>query len=210
MNELTNVRVLVVDDHPALAYGAKLWLDRNPRMQKVEVATSGADALDALERLNPHVVVLDLHLVDMDGLEVAQSIRRISDAHIVLYTGDENWIRHYDELIALGISGMVHKKYSIKHLEHAVECALNGYVSLPLEILSSLRPISHDGQSNDAVSFTDRETQILTFLERGFTNQEIATELYVSPKTVENYLTRIYRQLGVESRYDAVRKFRSL
>jgi two-component system, NarL family, competent response regulator ComA len=114
-------------------------------------------------------------------------------------------MEYFPRLIALHISGIVHKKYPIEYLVHAVECALNGYAAIPLDVFHTLTIASHVSEP-----LVERELNILRLLDKGYTNQEIADELYVSPKTIENYLTRIYKKLSAGSRYEAVEKFRTL
>jgi DNA-binding NarL/FixJ family response regulator len=201
--------VLIVDDHPALAYGAKLYLQNSPLVAVVEIAKNGSEAIEIIDKITPHVVILDLHLPDMQGIDVARTIRNNYDSHIIIYTGDDRWARYFNKLLEIRISGIVHKKNSLEYLVRAVEGVLNGYAAIPLDIFFTLRCMGTIEESPYEILQT-REINILRFIENGYTNQEISDQLFVSPKTIEHYLTQIYKKLGVSSRHEAVSKFKAL
>lgn len=200
------VKILIIDDHPALAYGTQLIVEQLPFVEVMGVAQKGSEGVLLAERETPDLVLLDLSLPDQHGLEVAKQIRILhANAHIVVYTGEENIELYLNSLLSVGISGLIHKRVSPTQLLRTVELILEGQVVLPRSVFKHLN--CKFVESNELNGLKSIDLDILKLLTKGNTNFEIAQTLHVSIKTVENHLTHIYRQLGVGSRTEAIRKY---
>jgi len=205
----SKVKILIIDDHPALAYGTQLIVEQLSFVEVIGIAQKGTEGVLLAERGCPDLVLLDLSLPDQHGLEVAKQIRTLlADTHIVVYTGEENVELYLKSLLPIGISGLIHKRVSPTQLLRTVELILEGQVVLPMSLFKHLDCKFIETNELDGLKTIDLD--ILKLLMEGKTNFEIAQNLHVSIKTVENHLTHIYRQMGVGSRAEATRKYQMI
>lgn len=202
MSEEGRVRLVLVDDHAVVSEGLERILARCDDLQVVGVARGGQEALDLVAKLAPDMVLLDLSLPDMHGLDVLESLRRgQTPPHVLILTV------HDDDDIVLG----------------AVRGGADGYVlktATREELLAAIRKVAAGGRAFDEVvvgalirgdrrprpmaTLTEREVGVLRLVAEGHTNKEIAARLFVSPDTINGHLDNIYRKLGVSDRAHAV------
>ncbi len=198
--ESNPVRVFIVDDHPMLREGTQSSFERAPGIQVVGTADNGASALEQIAKRLPDVLVLDMRLPDMSGVEVARRVRSLFPSiGIVILTGYDD--PHYARAVTqLDIQGYLRKTASSDEIVAAVrEVAAGGKVFDP-EIVRVLQD-SH----NVTESLTSREIEVLQLIARGRRNAEIASELVLSAKTVEFHISNLLAKMGARSRSDAVR-----
>jgi DNA-binding NarL/FixJ family response regulator len=212
MSSESATRVLIVDDHAVFLEGLKtiLNLETSGDIRVVGTASNGTEALELEKQLEPDVVLLDIKMPGMDGVEVARVLRsrRREIKIIMLTTFDDR------ELIAgaldAGADGYLLKDVDSEQILQAVRSAARGNVLISGDLaqrLTNARAAPRATTSTDDVvpeDLTHRELQILLRLARGMKNREIGEALDISEKTVRNYITRIYDVLGVDSRTKAV------
>jgi len=202
--------ILLVDDHISVAEGTKALLEQN-RQYTISVCHSPLEVLKKLEIETFDLFLFDLYMPEINGIELSKMVlEKISDAKIIIYTGYD-LTPHFNLIVESGVSGLVSKTASIKHLIRAIECAVNGEVLIPIDLFRNLRK-SHDihvlekhGEAID-VSLSEREKSILKYVSKGLTNREIAEKLIVSQRLVEYDLTNIYQKLKAKSRTEALTK----
>ena len=210
---MTAIRVLVVDDHPTFRRGLTALFDSVEEVELVGEASDGEKALALTAELLPDVVVMDLNMPGINGVEAT---RRIVAAHptiavLVLTMLDED-----DSLFAAmraGARGYVVKGADTEDVLRALASVARGDAvfgpAVASRVLSYLtRPLS----ARDPLLFpelSDRERQVLMLIARGSTNSEIARALVVSPKTVRNHVSNIFSKLQVSDRAEAVARARS-
>jgi DNA-binding NarL/FixJ family response regulator len=187
-----NPRVLIVDDHPVAADGTRRALEEGGGLDVVGLATTAAAALADVDRIQPDIVILDIHLPDMNGIELAQRIRRNYPAvAIVVLTGYDD-IGYERALNKLGVSAYLQKTSAGADIATTVRAVARG------------GPITRSSTRHDFPdSLTERETEVLQLVAAGFQNQEIADELQIKLRTVEFHITNILEKLGARSRADA-------
>jgi DNA-binding NarL/FixJ family response regulator len=208
------LRVLVVDDHTLLRQVLRAALAGHDRLQVVGEAATGAGALSEARRLAPDVVVLDLGLPDMEGLEVIRRLRaELPATEIVVLTSSER----DDELLAAlraGAKGYVLKTSDYQELLRALESLAIGQAALPPEVVMRvLRLLPADRpQAEPSVTpfafqpavpsaeLSEREMDVLRLVVQGASNREIAETLGLSENTVRSYLTHIMQKLNVDNR----------
>lgn len=195
-----SIRVLVVDDHALHRDGTRHILEDYDDLEVVGDAYSGEAALALVNRLQPDVVLLDIRLPGMNGIETA---RRIRDHHpgvrVLMVTAydDEEYVRGAFEV---GAVGYLSKSAPGRELVEAIRVvALGGTVLGP----ALLRPLL-SGSENRAGRLTDRELAVLQLLADGLHNKQVAARLGISARTVERHCDNIYGKLGVGSRTEAV------
>jgi DNA-binding NarL/FixJ family response regulator len=190
------IRVLVVDDHPMILEGTQALLRRSPNIEVVGAAMSGKAAVRMVEELQPEVLLLDVRLPDMNGVEVARAVRAaFPDVAVLVLTGydDTGMLR---SMLQLGVPGYLRKTATGDELIAAVEAVAAGQKVLEAELLQV-------GLASMEQSFTEREMSVLRLVATGLRNAEIADQLEVSVKTVEFHMRHVLAKLGVRSRTEA-------
>ena len=200
------IKVLLVDDHTILRQGIHALLAREPDIEVVGEASDGLEALDQVARLEPHVVIMDLVMPHMNGLEATRQIReRHPDVHILILSmyDDDEYVR---EIIQAGASGYVLKRVATEDLVKAIHEVHEGSSFLYPPIAAKLIDYVRSVQGGDDVeSLTPREREVLKLIAEGNTNQGIAKILGLSRKTVESHRANIMRKLEVHDVTDLVK-----
>jgi two-component system response regulator NreC len=185
------IRLLLVDDHAVVRSGLRMMLDNEGDAEIVGEASSAAEAIEAAIRLKPNVILMDIGLPDLSGIDATREIKkRAPDVSIVALT------IHEDE------------EYFFKLLT-AIRAAAGGQVYLYPSLAKLLVRDYLDGgrasAEQDSSDLTDREQEVLTYLAEGASNEEIASSLVISPKTVARHRENIMRKLNLHSRAELVR-----
>ncbi|MFH5181469.1 response regulator [Paenibacillus sp. TAB 01] len=201
----TEMKALIVDDHPLIAMATQSILEQIQGVTVVGVAKTGAECLELVEAYKPGLVMLDYHLPDQFGSGVVKQIKmRCAQTHVVIFTGIDV-ADMYNHLIELGVSGIISKESSESVIQNMVRCILDNCTVLPLPLYRNMRLMT-TLPAQEAV-LTKDEIRIMTMLMRGATHEQIAQDIYVSKRSVDNYLKKIYEKLGVKSRVQALEKF---
>jgi DNA-binding NarL/FixJ family response regulator len=194
------LRVIVADDHPVVREGLRAILDAEPDLDVVGEAGSGAEAVELAARLRPDVVLMDLRMPGMDGVEATGRIAATGDARVLVvttYDTDSDILR----AVEAGATGYLLKDTPRRELTDAVRAAARGETVLapPVarKLLSRVRLPAVDAP-------TRRELEVLAQVARGLSNAEIGRALHISEATVKTHLVRVFEKLGVSDRTAAV------
>ena len=202
-------RLLLVDDHAVVRSGLRMMLENERDVEIIGEAATASEALEAATRLKPNVILMDIGLPDMSGIDATREIKkRCPDVSIVALTIHEDE-EYFFKMLEAGASGYVPKRAAPEELVTAIRAAATGQVYLypslakllVRDFLSGGRPSSDQTASN----LTDREQEVLTYLAEGSNNEEIATSLVISQKTVARHRENIMRKLNLHSRAELVR-----
>jgi DNA-binding NarL/FixJ family response regulator len=201
------VRMLIVDDHEVVREGLAAVLSRQPGFEVVAQASTGAEALDAFERLIPQLVVLDLGLPDISGIELCREIRaRHPDTRIVILTGSDEEDNVLSAVIA-GANGYLLKQSSIRDVVKAIGVVAEGGSlldpSATERVARRIRDLGSTSVADPLAGLTPREHRVLNLVAAGKTNKQIAAEAQLSEKTVKRSVTAILSKLGLERRTQA-------
>ena len=208
-----SVRVLIVDDHPRILASLRLILEAEPEIEVVGEATDGFEAVRAARDLSPDVVLMDIRMPNLDGLEAT---RRIIEEEgggprvLMLTTSDRD--EYVYEALRAGASGFMLKDTPPEQLVAAIRVVASGDALLSPQITKRVieeyirRPPSSIATppSPRAAELTARELEVLGFMARGLSNAEIAKELVVSETTVKTHVARILMKLDLRDRVQAV------
>ena len=198
------ISVLLTDDHQVVRQGIKMVLDLDPELEVVGEAYNGEEALRLARRLKPDVVLMDLVMPVMDGVEATGEIRReLPDTEVVALTSVLE-----DASVAgavkAGAIGYLLKNTGGEELRQAIKAAAAGQVQLAPEAAARLmREVSTPEAPETSEALTERETDVLKLLARGQANKQIARSLYVGEKTVKTHVRKILMKLNVRSRTQA-------
>jgi DNA-binding NarL/FixJ family response regulator len=193
VNDERRLRVLVVDDHDVVHWGFKLLLTEQPWVERCLTARASDEALQLTRRYEPHVALIDLFLGEQSGAELCETIRRESPTTRVLLISGAGWISPHAARAA-GASGFVSKDWPADDVAMAVRMVGKGMtVFAPREEAPAL-PLS------------EREREVLALMSSGATNKEIAKRLFLSPHTVKEHTSSLFRKLGARNRTEAVQR----
>jgi two-component system, NarL family, response regulator NreC len=203
------IRLLIVDDHAVVRSGLKMLLENERDVEIVGEASSASEAMEAALRLKPNVILMDIGLPDLSGIDATREIKkRISDVSIVALTIHEDE-EYFFRMLEAGASGYVPKRAAPEELITAIRAAATGQVYLYPSLAKLLvRDFLDGGRAPDeqtSSDLTDREQEVLTYLAEGANNSEIAGALVISPKTVARHRENIMRKLNLHSRAELVR-----
>jgi signal transduction histidine kinase/DNA-binding CsgD family transcriptional regulator len=200
------LRVLLVDDHAAIRHGLATILDRAEAIGVVSEAATGEEALERAERLRPDVVVMDLVMPGMGGIEATRQITASMPEIRVLALTAEAEEDALLPVLRAGGSGFVRKTTAHEDLLPALIAVANDEVFLyPSGNRLLLNNFLRDQDPGPLAALNDQDQQILRLAAEGFNSVEIGKKLFLSPKTIDSYRSRLMRQLGLSRRSDLVR-----
>jgi DNA-binding NarL/FixJ family response regulator len=210
MNGGRKIRILIADDHPVLRRGLRALIEEEPDMEVVGEAGNGLEAVQLAERLRPDVVIMDISMPELDGLEATRRIRERSPSTYILILTVHAQERYLFPVLKAGASGYVRKTAADEELIEAIRVVARGdvflYPSATRMLLDDYLAQVRAGREQDSYeSLSEREREILRLLAEGHTNAEIAQKLNLSVKTVETYRTRIMEKLHLRTRAELVR-----
>jgi len=201
------LRLLLVDDHEVVRQGLAALIARRPAFQVVAEAGTVAEAVAAARRFRPDLVVMDVRLPDGTGIEACRDIRaEIPETRVVMLTSypDEEAVL---AAILAGASGYLLKQIRGRDLVAALESVGRGDSLLDPavteRVLERVRRVAAGGMANELASLTSQERKILFLVADGKTNKEIAAEVFLSDKTVKNYVSSILSKLDLQRRAQA-------
>ncbi len=201
------IQVLVCDDQAVVTDGLELILNADPEIQVVGTAHDGAECLTAIPIVKPDLVLMDLKMPGMNGIQATREItQKYPDIKVLVLTtfGDDEWVF---DAIRSGAAGYLLKGTPRQELIKAVKGTISGQTHVDPAVAGKL--LSHIAQNpahqetGVAAELSERELEILQLLAQGLTNAEIADRLYLTRGTVRNYVSAILAKLGVEDRTQA-------
>lgn len=207
---MSSIRLLLVDDHEVVRTGLRMLLEGQSNMLIVGEASTGRQALLLAEELTPQVVVMDITLPDMSGIEVTRLLRKkFPEMAVVALTIHEDE-QYFYEMLRAGASGYVPKRAAPEDLISAIEAASVGevylYPSLAKSLVSDYLSRASEETDRSAVDdLTEREQEVLALLAEGLTNEQIAEELVISKHTVARHRENLMRKLNLHNRSELVR-----
>jgi two-component system response regulator NreC len=206
------IRLLVVDDHPVVRAGLRTLLGAQPDMEVIGEANDGASAIMRAVELEPDVVIMDITMGEMNGTRATSEIRRrLPEVKVLVLTMHDNQ-EYLRQMLELGATGYVLKQAVDTELAVAIRAVYRGevylYSSFTKVLLGELAPdqMPDPHLHKDSLhTLSRRERQVLRLVAMGYTNQQIADQLYLSVKTVETYRARVMHKLDLKSRAALVR-----
>ncbi len=200
-----SIRVLIADDHAMIREGLKQLLELDGTVEIVGEASDGYECLDLISELNPDVVLLDINMPKLDGIQTLTLIRKQKIKNKVIILTIHNDIEYLIKALDIGCDGYVLKNSDSATLKKAIMAVYEGegFVepSLTPQINSSLA--KRDIKADKVKELTKRELEVLKLIANGMFNKEIASTLNISERTVKNHISNIFHKINVSDRTQA-------
>jgi DNA-binding NarL/FixJ family response regulator len=206
---MRKIRVLLVDDHAILREGIKALLEKQENIEVVAEAADGREGIPKAIQFRPDVVVLDISMPLMDGLEATRQMKRENpDVKILVLTMHDDE-EYFFQLVRAGASGYVTKRSASKELVSAIEAVYGGESffcpSMAKSLLSNYLKLAESSEHTEPEVLTPREREIVKLIAEGYTNQQIAELLHRSVKTIESHRSNILRKLSIHDSVELVK-----
>jgi len=203
------VRLLLVDDHPIVRAGLRMLFQAEPTLTIVGEVDSGEAAVAAVERLKPDVVIMDVAMPGMNGIEATRRIKAANPDTAVLALTMHEDEQYFFEMLNAGASGYIPKRAAPDDLVAAIKVVAEGnvflYSTLARFLIKDIADRSAVAPDTVDNVLTAREREVLTYIAEGLTNREIAETLIISIKTVERHRENIMAKLNMHNRVELVR-----
>lgn len=206
---MTKIKLLLVDDHEIVRAGLRMLFMAEPGVEIVGEASNGAEALAAVARCRPDIVLMDAAMPDMNGMEATRRIKEaFPDVAVLALTMHEDE-RYFFAMLDAGASGYVPKRAAPDELMSAIQTVSQGDVfihpSLARLLVNDFLQRSAAGRGDSLDELTAREREVLALIADGFSNKEIAERLVLSVKTVDRHRENIMRKLNLHTRVELTR-----
>jgi len=206
---MSKIRVLVVDDHAILREGVRALLQLHPDIEVVGEADSGTGAIEQVGKLDPDVVLMDIAMPGLGGIEATIELKKLGRRAKVLILSQYEDREYVRRLLKAGVSGYVLKKSAGAELANAIRAVHRGGLVLDPEVartaMEEANPAAGGAGADPYEALTDREKQVLKLVAEGKSNKEVAEVLGISVKTAMSHREHVMEKLGVHNRTELVR-----
>ncbi len=204
---MSKIKLMLVDDHAVVRSGIRMLLQAQSDMEIVGELESGGEAVKLTETLKPDVVLMDVEMPDMNGIEATRLIKEKMPQTAVLALTMYEDDQYFFEMLKAGASGYVPKRAAPDDLVNAIRTVSRGevflYPSLAAKLVQDF--LYRDENEDDGDNLTPREQEVLVLIAEGLTNPEIAEKLIISVKTVDRHRENIMRKLNMHNRIELVK-----
>ncbi len=199
------IRVMLADDHSMIREGLKQLLELEGEFEVVEEASDGGDCIEKLQIIKPDILLLDINMPVMNGLEVLQKIRDLKWELKILLLTVHNEVEYLLKAVDIGANGYLLKDSESSELKKAIISVVNGedYIQPSLIPILNAKMIDRSKDTEKLEKLTNREIQVLKLLAIGKLNRQIAEELEISERTVKNHVSNIFKKIDVKDRTQA-------
>ena len=197
------IDILIVDDHPVVLDGTKTLLQDLTNV-RIDTEQDSASVLSRMDAQDFQLFLIDINMKPLNGIQLSEMIKKKQpEALILLYTGYE-LSDYYELLIEKKVDGLLSKLATKEQVIQTIQAALRGEILLAADFLDFVQQRTNLQNVQQEVLISDKEQEILQLVAQGCTNKAIASAIGVTQRTVENYLSKLFVKLNVESRAEAV------
>ncbi len=200
-----SVKVMLADDHALMREGIKHLLEFDGSIEVIEEANNGKECLEKLDRIEPDILLLDINMPDMNGIEVLEELKKQNKQVKILMLTVHSEVEYLIKAIDIGANGYILKDSGSLELKQAINVIMTDGSYIQPSLLPALnsRLINRDVDKEKLESLTKREIEILTQVAGGMFNKEIANNLDISERTVKNHISNIFKKIDVSDRTQA-------
>lgn len=200
-----SIKVMLVDDHILIREGIKQLLEFDGTIEVIEQASDGFECLDKLNSINPDILLLDINMPKMNGIDVLKELKTRKNPPKVLILTVHSEVEYLVKAVDIGANGYILKDSDSSELKQAITDIMNNETYIQPSLIPSLnsRLINRDLDKEKLNSLTKREIEILAQVASGMFNKEIAINLNISERTVKNHISNIFKKIDVSDRTQA-------
>lgn len=202
---LMSTKVMLVDDHALIREGIKQLLEFDGSIDVIEQASDGAECLEKLQHVQPDILLLDINMPNVNGIEVLEEIKKKNIPVKVLMLTVHSEAEYLVQAVDIGANGYILKDSGSEELKKAIQSVMDGDSYIQPSLIPSLnsRLVNRDIDKEKIAALTKREMKILTQIAGGMFNKEIAMNLNISERTVKNHISNIFKKIDVSDRTQA-------
>ena len=202
---LMSTKVMLVDDHALIREGIKQLLEFDGSIDVIEQASDGAECLEKLQHVQPDILLLDINMPNVNGIEVLEEIKKKNIPVKVLMLTVHSEVEYLVQAVDIGANGYILKDSGSEELKKAIQSVMEGDSYIQPSLIPSLnsRLVNRDIDKEKIAALTKREMEILTQIAGGMFNKEIALNLNISERTVKNHISNIFKKIDVSDRTQA-------
>ncbi len=202
---LMSTKVMLVDDHALIREGIKQLLEFDGSIDVIEQASDGAECLEKLQHVQPDILLLDINMPNVNGIEVLEEIKKKNIPVKVLMLTVHSEAEYLVQAVDIGANGYILKDSGSEELKKAIQSVMDGDSYIQPSLIPSLnsRLVNRDIDKEKIAALTKREMEILTQIAGGMFNKEIAMNLNISERTVKNHISNIFKKIDVSDRTQA-------
>lgn len=199
------IKVMIADDHSLIREGLKQLLEFDGSIKVVGEAANGVECLENLEKYDPEVLLLDINMPEMNGIEVLKKLKQNQSKVKVLILTVHNELDYLMNAVDIGVEGYIMKDSESSELKKAIRAVRDGENYIQSSLIPALnnRLMNRDIDKDKVASLTNRELEVLIQVANGMFNKEIATNLNISERTVKNHISNIFKKIEVSDRTQA-------
>lgn len=200
-----SIKIMLTDDHVLIREGIKQLLEFDGSMEIIAEASDGEECLKQLKKFKPQVLLLDINMPKMNGIEVLKEIKKQKIDVKVLILTVHNEVEYLLKAVDIGVDGYILKESESAELKRAIDLVTHGenYIQPKLIPMLNSRLLSRDKDKDKIELLTQREMEVLIQVANGMINKEIATSLHISERTVKNHISNIFKKIEVSDRTQA-------
>ena len=200
-----STKVMLVDDHALIREGIKQLLEFDGSIDVIEQASDGAECLEKLQHVQPDILLLDINMPNVNGIEVLEEIKKKNIPVKVLMLTVHSETEYLVQAVDIGANGYILKDSGSEELKKAIQSVMDGDSYIQPSLIPSLnsRLVNRDIDKEKIAALTKREMEILTQIAGGMFNKEIAVNLNISERTVKNHISNIFKKIDVSDRTQA-------
>lgn len=202
---MEKINVMIADDHSLIREGLKQLLEFDGTIKVVGEVSNGVECLDKLDVYNPDVLLLDINMPEMNGIEVLKKMKDDNSQIKVLILTVHNEMDYLMKAVDIGVDGYILKDSESSELKKAISAVKDGenYIQPSLIPILNNQLVNRDTDKDKISSLTNRELEVLVQVANGMFNKEIATYLNISERTVKNHISNIFKKIDVSDRTQA-------
>lgn len=200
-----SIKIMLVDDHALIREGIKQLLEFDGSMKVIEQASDGEECLEKLNHITPDILLLDINMPNVNGIDVLEEIRKKQLPVKVLMLTVHSEVEYLIKAVDIGADGYILKDSGSLELKNAIHCIMEGNSYIQPSLIPALnsRLVNRDVDKDKIETLTKRELEILTQIASGMFNKEIALNLNISERTVKNHISNIFKKIDVSDRTQA-------